>query len=176
MATATVGQPKAPETVRDRKDPATTIQLFKSTKSKLDELNIELTDGVGSYDEVVNALIDKLAGRGEVEDDLGAELTERIEALEKVVQLLCADPKNGYVFLADSDTVERGVSGKAGQVVSGGFLESDRVLPGAYVQAPSGVLLSEHGKNIPAPLLELVKREEKKRQDAAATLAKKGKG
>lgn len=171
META-VKQKEKPEIPRDRKDPATTIQLFKSTKAKLDELRDELADGEGSYDELVNALIDRATGGGELDSDLAAELTERVEALEAVVQMLCSDPKNGYVFLANADQIERGVSGKAGEVVSGGFLESDKILPGAYVQAPSGELLSEHGKNIPAPVLELVKREQKKRQDAAALLAK----
>lgn len=162
---ATLETPIAKDT---NKSGDTTIRLKFPTRERLDELKDDLFPGLNpSYDDVLRALMDRAERAGEIDEDVAASLLERIQALEEVVHMISADPANGYLFLADR--VERGVDGEARKAEH----MFDEAKLGAFVKAPSGKTLSELHNTIPPKVLEMVKREERKRQAAAELLAKK---
>lgn len=168
MATETETIPRA------KKASFTTIQLTTDTKRKLDELREAITEGKGSYEELVRRLIER-ATSPDMGPELARKLVRRVEALERMVGAMLTDPHSGYLFLATADhaRILRGVEGKAGEEREGFFASGKQL--GAYVYAPSSrgsedsdSLLSERDGQLPAVVLKHIEREQRKADKARA--------
>jgi hypothetical protein len=155
---------------RTERGPTTTIQLPMSMKATLNELRDGLMDGEGSYADVVGFLIGKVTAAGrDVDQELGTELTARLDRVEAIVNMLVTDPQSGYTFRADHLTTDRGRDGQAGQKWTR-FLDSG-VYRGLYLISPSGENLNERDKNLPAPVAAMVEKQVRKKEKAREALS-----
>lgn len=168
MATETQTIPRA------GKSSFTTIQLTADTKRKLDELREAITEGKGSYEELVRRLIER-ATSPDTGPELGRKLVRRMEALERIVGAMLTDPDSGYLFLATAEHrhIMRGVDGVAGKPREGFFATGNE--RGAYVYGPSSrgredddSLLTESDGTLPEGVVKAIRRDERKASKARA--------